>query len=148
MLALMQPPLFKSRQAADAGLLGMCFWLGLALLLPAGCAAQGERSLVVAASAYNSVKGQTSGDPTLAAWGDVLAPGMKAIAVSRDLLDLGLTHGTRVRIEGLPGEYRVLDKMARRWTRKIDIYMGNDVDAARTWGVREVRIYWQPPAAR
>jgi 3D (Asp-Asp-Asp) domain-containing protein len=65
--------------------------------------------------------------------------------VSRDLLELGLTRGARVRIEGLPGEYRVLDKMAKHWRRKIDIYMGTDVEAARAWGVREVRIRWQPP---
>jgi 3D (Asp-Asp-Asp) domain-containing protein len=34
--------------------------------------------------------------------------------------------------------------MAARWTRKIDIYMGDDVSAAREWGVREVRIRWTP----
>ena len=141
-------PFLRSRRAPRVSLLGMSCWLGLAMLPPTSCAAQRERSLVVAASAYNSLAGQTSGDPKLAAWGDVLEPGMNAIAVSRDLIDLGLTHGTRVRIEGLSGEYRVLDKMARRWTRKIDIYMGDDVDAARAWGVREVRIHWQPPAAR
>ena len=140
-------PFLRSGRTPRVSLLGMCCWLGLVMLPLASCAAQGERSLVVKASAYNSLAGQTSGDPTLAAWGDVLEPGMKAIAVSRDLIDLGLTHGTHVRIEGLPGEYRVLDKMARRWTRKIDIYMGDDVEAARDWGVREVRIHWQPPAA-
>jgi 3D (Asp-Asp-Asp) domain-containing protein len=73
---------------------------------------------------------------------------VRAIAVSRDLLELGLVRGVRVRIEGLPGEYAVLDKMARRWRRKIDIYMGDDVEAARAWGVREVRIHWRAPAAR
>jgi 3D (Asp-Asp-Asp) domain-containing protein len=70
---------------------------------------------------------------------------MRAIAVSRDLIEAGLTRGTRVRIDGLPGEYVVLDKMARRWRNKIDIYMGEDVDAARRWGVREVRIRWSAP---
>ena len=39
-------------------------------------------------------------------------------------------------------EYRVLDKMPSRWRRKIDIYMGEDVAAARAWGVRRVRIRW------
>jgi 3D (Asp-Asp-Asp) domain-containing protein len=67
---------------------------------------------------------------------------MKAIAVSRDLIGMGLTHGTKVRIEGLPGKYVVRDKMHRRWTRRIDIYMGDDVEAARNWGKREVRIRW------
>jgi 3D (Asp-Asp-Asp) domain-containing protein len=57
---------------------------------------------------------------------------------------MGLRRGTRVRIEGLEGEYRVLDKMARRWKRKIDVYMGSDVEAARDWGVRKVTIRWRP----
>jgi 3D (Asp-Asp-Asp) domain-containing protein len=70
---------------------------------------------------------------------------MKVIAVSRDLLAAGLRRGVRVRIEGLPGEYVVLDKMAARWRNKIDIYMADDLEAARRWGVREVRIWWSAP---
>ena len=103
----------------------------------------GQRSLVVTATAYNSVPGQTSDDPTLTAWGDRLEPGMKAIAVSRDLIELGLSHGVEVEIEGLPGFYTVRDKMARRWARKIDVYMGEDVPAARRWGRRQVTIRWR-----
>jgi len=114
----------------------------LALVLLA-CSGGTPHELTVTATAYNSLPGQTRGDPTLAAWGDRLEPGMRAIAVSRDLIELGLGHGTRVRIEGLPGEYRVLDKLARRWTRRIDIYMGTDVEAARAWGKRGVRISWR-----
>ena len=116
------------------------------MLLASACAGAGERDLVVDASAYNSLPSQTEGDPNVGAWGDVLRPGMRAIAVSRDLLELGLVRGTRVRIDGLAGEYMVLDKMAKRWRRKIDIYMGNDVGAARAWGIRQVRIRWTPAA--
>ncbi len=116
----------------------------LALQGPLACAAGAQRTLVVQASAYNSLPGQTVGDPSLGAWGDELRPGMKVIAVSRDLLEEGLVRGTRVRIEGVPGEWRVLDKMGRRWERKIDLYMGEDVEAARAWGVRRVRIHWTP----
>ena len=105
-------------------------------------AAKDGHSLVVMATAYNSVPEQTNAQPNLAAWGDSLEPGMRVIAVSRDLIALGLDHGTRVSIEGLPGEYRVLDKMNRRWEKRIDIYMGNDVQAAHAWGVRQVRISW------
>jgi len=68
---------------------------------------------------------------------------MKAIAVSRDLIERGLRHGVAVTIEGLPGEYVVMDKMAARWRRKIDIYMGEDVEAARRWGVRQLTIHWR-----
>jgi 3D (Asp-Asp-Asp) domain-containing protein len=67
---------------------------------------------------------------------------MKSIAVSRDLIDLGLTHGVEVEIVGLEGVYVVRDKMAKRWRHKIDIYMGEDVQAARRWGVRQVTIRW------
>ncbi len=102
------------------------------------------RVLVVKASAYNSRRGQTDATPSIAAWGDRLRPGMKVIAVSRDLLALGLRRGQRVEIVGLEGEYVVLDRMPSRWQQKIDIYMGNDVRAARNWGIREVEIRWQP----
>lgn len=103
-----------------------------------------ERTLRVKASAFNSLCAQTDSTPSLGAWGDPLSPGMKAIAVSADLLELGLARGQRVRIHGLDGEYVVADRMSRRWERKIDIYMGEDVRAARRWGVREVEIFWTP----
>ncbi len=117
--------------------------LPLALLSGAGGAvAEEPKSMKVMASAYNSVAGQTNAEPTLAAWGDRLKPGMKAVAVSRDLIAKGLKRNTMVEIVGLPGRYRVLDKMHWRWDRKIDIYMGTDVDAALEWGVRPVEIRW------
>lgn len=95
------------------------------------------------ASAYNSVPDQTEGNPNIGAWGDRLVPGMRAIAVSPDLIeDYGLKRGTKVRIDGLEGEYTVLDKMPDDWEEKIDIYMGTDVQRALRWGVRKVRIRW------
>jgi len=69
---------------------------------------------------------------------------MKVIAVSRDLIDSGLTYRTPVIIDGLPGTYLVMDKMNRRWKRKIDIYMGTSVKDALKWGRREVTIRWVP----
>ena len=104
--------------------------------------AQREHELEVTARAYNSIKNQTDDNPYLSAWGDTLKPGMKAIAVSRDLIDMGLTHGTKVMIQGLDGEYIVRDKMNKRWRNKIDIYMGNDIAAAQNWGRRKVIIRW------
>jgi 3D (Asp-Asp-Asp) domain-containing protein len=103
-----------------------------------------ERTLHVKASAFNSLQAQTDDTPNVGAWGDVLTPGMKAIAVSSDLIELGLDRGQRVRIHGLEGEYVVADRMSPRWERKIDIYMGEDVRAARNWGIREVQIIWTP----
>lgn len=119
--------------------------VALAVLPLAACATTpAVESLMVTASAYNSVPGQTNHRPSVAAWGDRLEPGMNAIAVSPDLLDAGLARGSRVRIDGLPGEYIVLDRMPDRWQKRIDIYMGNDVPAALQWGVRDVRIHWVP----
>ena len=77
--------------------------------------------LKVVATAYNSVPDQTSDHPFLGAWGDKLVPGSKVIAVSRDLLKLGLHHNSVVHISGLEGTYKVRDKMAARWTKTIVI---------------------------
>ena len=99
-------------------------------------------SLVVTATAYNSLPEQTDAEPYLAAWGDSLSPGMKVIAVSRDLIPVGLDRHTPVKIEGFPGTYLVLDKMHERWKKRIDIYMGLDLEAARAWGKRQVEISW------
>lgn len=108
------------------------------------CQQTETHSLEVEATAYNSLPEQTHRHhPAITAWGDTLKPGMKAIAVSRDLIGLGLTHGKKVRIEGLEGEYVVLDKMNKRWTNKIDIYMGENPDKAIQWGKRKVTIHWE-----
>jgi len=100
------------------------------------------KSIEVTASAYNSVENQTSDQPNLGAWGDTLKPGMKCIAVSRDLLSIGIDHNTKVKITGLKGIYLVKDKMNERWTNKIDIYMGENIKQAREWGSKKVTIQY------
>lgn len=110
----------------------------------AGCGTnKNSLSLVVTATAYTSNLGETDSNPSIAAWGDTLKPGMRAIAVSRDLIKMGLSHKKEVRIDGLKGTYIVLDKMNKRWKRKIDIYMGVDVEKAKEWGKRKVKVYWK-----
>lgn len=103
----------------------------------------GRRSLRVTATAYTSHTAQTDSTPFLAAWNNRLIPGMKIIAVSRDLLSAyGMRNGTKVRISGLPGIYYVRDKMNKRYRKRIDIYMGLDRKKALRWGRRSVNIYW------
>ncbi|SFR48036.1 3D (Asp-Asp-Asp) domain-containing protein [Robiginitalea myxolifaciens] len=97
------------------------------------------QEIEVTVSAFNSVPWQTDGDPTITAWGDTLQEGMQCIAISRDLLAIGLEHNTEVEIEGLPGTYLVKDKMNRRFRNHVDLYMGTDVSKAREWG-RQKRI--------
>jgi 3D (Asp-Asp-Asp) domain-containing protein len=104
-----------------------------------------HQQLAVTATAYNSLPSQGVGGGKHGAWGDRLEPGTKTIAVSHDLLELGLTRGMQVEIEGLPGLYTVMDRLPSRWSRRIDIHMGRDVRAARAWGKRQVQIRWQPP---
>ena len=98
------------------------------------------KELSVKATAYNSLSYQTSSNPSIAAWGDSLKPGMKCIAVSRDLIKLGLKHNTPVKIHGLKGIYLVKDKMHSRKRKQIDVYMGVDVKKAKKWGVKRLKI--------
>ena len=103
----------------------------------------GKRKLRVTATAYSSHRRQTDKTPFLAAWNNRLRPGMKSIAVSRDMLTkYGMKNGTKVRIAGLPGIYRVRDKMNKRYRKRIDIYMGVNRRKALHWGRRSVVIYW------
>lgn len=97
-------------------------------------------SMTVTATAYNSLAYQTDSNPHITAFGDSLKPGLKYIAVSRDLLRKGLKHNIPVKIEGLEGIYFIKDKMHARWKNRIDIYMGIDVKAAKNWGRRRVCI--------
>jgi len=104
----------------------------------------GKHHLRVTATAYTSHRGQTDKTPFLAAWNNRLRPGMKIIAVSRDLLyKYGMKNGTKVKISGLKGYYRVRDKMNKRYKKRIDIYMGTNRRKALRWGRRSVVIHWE-----
>ncbi len=103
---------------------------------------QKDHVLRVTASAYTSCRRETDSTPYLAAWNNRLKPGIKSIAVSRDLLKMGLENGSLITIDGLKGKYKVLDKMHKRWKKKVDIYMGCNSKKARRWGKRKVTIRW------
>ena len=116
--------------------------LALVLCLHLSLVHADERTLRVLATAYNSTHAQTDARPNKGAWGDRIEPGMKVIAVSRDLLRQGLKRGTKVRIDGVEGEWVVLDRTPSRYKNRIDLYMGVDIKAARQWGRRKVTIHW------
>ena len=104
---------------------------------------KGRHRLRVTATAYSSHRGQTDKTPFLAAWNNKLKPGMKIIAVSRDLLTrYHMKNGTKVWIGGLKGFYRVRDKMNKRFKKRIDIYMGINRRRALQWGRKSVMIAW------
>lgn len=113
-----------------------------ALLLVPQLASAEERTLTVIATAYNSTRAQTDARPNRGAWGDRIEPGMKVIAVSPDLVKKGLRRGIKVRIDGVEGEWVVLDRTPSRLRNHIDLYMGVDVTAARQWGRKKVVIRW------
>lgn len=100
-------------------------------------------TIKVTASAYISREGQIS----VTAWGDTLKPGMNSIAVSPDLLELGMDYCTEVKIEGLPGTFMVMDKMHSRWKKKIDIYMGTNRKKALGWGRKNLEICYLSSSA-
>jgi 3D (Asp-Asp-Asp) domain-containing protein len=114
-----------------------------ALLFLPGLAFAEERTLAVLATAYNTTRAQTDARPNRGAWGDRIEPGMKVIAVSPDLVKQGLKRGTKVSIDGVAGEWTVLDRTPSRYKQRIDLYMGVDIAAARQWGRKRVTIRWQ-----
>ena len=106
------------------------------------------KCIKVKASAYNSVPYQTrpGTSGTITAWGDTLVDSIPSIAISRDLLDSGLTHGTMVKIYGYREKFVVNDKMNRRYRKKIDIHFGKDIKAAKEFGIkRNLQICWEVP---
>jgi 3D (Asp-Asp-Asp) domain-containing protein len=103
------------------------------------------KTITVTATAYNSVASQTENHPEVGAWGDTLKPDMKVIAVSRDLVKMGLVYDTPVKIEGMEGTYLIKDKMHGRWTNRIDIFMGKDINKAKEWGRQKVVIHYRVP---
>ena len=125
-------------------------YLFLIFLLNMGCKQDVEKpclskSFKVTATAYNSLAYQTNSNPSITAFGDSLKPGLRYIAVSRDLLDSGLVHNTKVKIEGFDSLFIVKDKMNKRWRKRIDIYMGVNVKKAKQWGKKSVTIDYCVP---
>lgn len=99
------------------------------------------QSMIVTATAYNSVRAQTDSTPHIGACNEPIRQGVNLLAVSPDLMKAGLTCGTKVKVEGF-GEFVVWDKMDDRWKRRIDIHMGKKIEKAEEWGEKKLRISW------
>lgn len=103
------------------------------------------RSMVVRATAYNSLPRQTDSTPFVTATGTRVRFG--TVALSRDLLRQ-FPYGTRVSLEDLSGRYDALlggrtfvveDTMHARMVNTVDVWMSTQSQAL-AWGHRDIRI--------
>lgn len=99
----------------------------------------------VTMTSYSSTVSQTDEDPFTTAMGTTPRPGV--IALSRDLLreftpGAPFRFGDRVFIDG-HGEFIVEDTMHWRWTRRVDLWAENDLDAMH-FGRRRGRLHAVP----
>lgn len=118
-------------------LFGVLTWVGLS----SGARAD-YHSKVVVATAYNAVPSQTDGSPWVGACGERLDLAKHPIAASPDLFEKGLDCGTEVALEGRQAEYIVEDKMAEHHEGRIDLFMGKNLEQAKAFGERRMRIWW------
>ncbi|WP_156962495.1 hypothetical protein [Salinisphaera hydrothermalis] len=122
-------------------------WLGVAAVLlgafTASPALAGDHSTVVTVTAYNDVPSETDDHPHTGAWDNHLGP--HTVAVSPDLVARGLHDGTQIAIAGYHHDFVVRDKTADDVHNTVDIYMGRDVDKAREFGEKRLRIWWYTP---
>lgn len=124
--------------------------LAVTVLLPAAQAAlaeEGQQSRWVTATAYTSRPSEiTHKKSKKTACDDQLTPASKGqtIAVSFDLVKAGLKCGTVVTIEGVSSGFVVTDHLPGKHRNHIDIFVGKDVQMAKEWSRRKVKITWTP----
>ena len=91
----------------------------------------------VSVTAYNSVPWQTDASPCIGAQGTDICEHLEA--GSNTCAANFVPLGTVLEVEGL-GTCVVRDRMNARYWYRVDWYMGEDVDAARAFGVRHLDI--------
>jgi len=91
-------------------------------------------SILVTATVYNAVPGQTDDTPLITASGARISEKNAInhcwVAVSRDLEAEGFKMGSKILVEGAgsyDGVWTIQDRMNRRWKRKIDFLVNEDV---------------------
>jgi len=89
--------------------------------------------VLVTATVYHAVEGQTDSTPLITASGKKINPNNPAshkwIAVSRDLEPLGFVFGAEVIVCGageMNGIWVVQDRMNKRWTHRIDFLVNEN----------------------
>ena len=103
-------------------------------------------SVYVTATIYHAVPSQTDSTPFVTASNSRINPenpqGHRWIAVSRDLEKLGFTFGTKVCVYdagALSGEWTVQDRMNKRWTKRIDFLVNEDITGGK-WNNIKIEI--------
>ena len=116
--------------------------LGLFTLIIGGRSTS-NAEVVVDATIYHAVEGQTDSTPLITASGKHINPnnpaGHRWIAVSRDLEKLGFVFGEKVLVTGaeqMDGVYVVEDRMNKRWTKRIDFLVNETMKGGKWRGVR------------
>lgn len=103
--------------------------------------------VVVDATIYHAVEGQTDSTPLITASGKHIDPsnpaGHRWIAVSRDLEALGFVFGKRVMVMGaehMDGIYTVEDRMNRRWTKRIDFLVNESMKGGKWENIKIILV--------
>ncbi len=106
-------------------------------VLPLSDVRKVDDQMTMTVSAYNSVVWQTDDTPCIGAQGtdicELLEQGQQTCAANF------VPIGTILNIEGL-GMCTVRDRMNARYYYRVDWYMGQDIQAARNWGIRKKLI--------
>jgi len=85
----------------------------------------------------------TDDTPDICAWGDNVRKGI--VAVSRDLIEIGLERNKKILIvmeNGNIYEKTILDKMNKRFEKRIDFFFYS-LDKARNFGKKKGVIYFE-----
>lgn len=93
----------------------------------------------VTATIYHACESQCNSEPLVTSDGSYIEPSdidnLNWIAVSRDLLQEGLHYGDVVELvcadSTICGFYEIHDCMNKRWTRRIDILVSEDIKSGK-----------------
>jgi len=92
----------------------------------------------VTVTAYSARSAETDSSPELTA--DMTPSRIGLLAVSRDLLDAGLSYGQIVVLDGY-GVFRISDTMNKRFTSRVDI-LHSSAKSAKLFGKQSSSLRW------